>query len=63
MRRPMMDKMLRLAEVMERTGLSRTTIWRYEREGSFPRRRKIGKTMVGWLASEIETWLNSRPKG
>lgn len=57
-------KLLRLEEVIERTGLSRTTIWRLEKkeDGEFPSRRKIGDSAVGWLESDINEWIENRPK-
>jgi prophage regulatory protein len=53
-------RLVRLAEVLERTGLSRTTIWRLERSSKFPRRRRLGLRAVGWLSSEIEEWVLGR---
>ena len=56
----MHDQFLRLSEVSQRVGLSRSTIWRQERTGSFPKRRKISRNAVAWLQSEIEAWITSR---
>ncbi len=53
----MQDQILRLPKVMELTGKSRTTLWRDEREGRFPKRVKIGPRAVGWLRSSVEKWL------
>ena len=36
-------RVVRLPEVLEITGLSRTTIWRRERDGSFPRPIPFGR--------------------
>ncbi len=47
--------------VIELTGLSRVTIWRYEQAGIFPQRRQLGTRRVGWVESEIMDWLESRP--
>jgi len=55
-----MDQILRSAEVRKLTGLSRTTLWRFERGGDFPARRKLGERSVGWLASEVSAWLETR---
>lgn len=55
-----MMKMLRANEVMERVGVSRTTIWRLERRGEFPPRRRITNHIVAWSEDEIEEWLKSR---
>jgi len=49
-------RLLRFAAVRERTGLSRSTIWRLERQGFFPRRRRISHRVVAWAAEEVEAW-------
>ena len=48
-------------EVRGVTGLSRTTVWRLETQGDFPRRRQITAKRVGWLVSEVEEWARNRP--
>jgi prophage regulatory protein len=53
-------RLLRFPAVRERTGLSRSTIWRLERAGGFPRHRRISRNSVGWLENEIADWINSR---
>jgi len=44
-----------------KTGLSRTTIWRLERKGIFPRRIQLSPGRVGWDSDSVETWVKSRP--
>lgn len=56
-----MTKMLRLPQVLEATGLSQSTIWRLERSGVFPRRRRIGPNAVGWIAAEVEEFIQGLP--
>lgn len=56
-----MDRILTRSEVIQRTGLSRSTIQRMERRGEFPPRRQVSRSRVGWLASDIDSWLQSRP--
>lgn len=56
-----MDKLLTLEEVTEITGLGRTTIWRYEQDGRFPARRKVGPNRVAWRASDVEEWIEGLP--
>ncbi len=56
-------KILRVHDVTRVTGLSRTTLWRLERRGEFPRRLRLSQNSCGWLAKEIEDWLLSRPRG
>lgn len=54
-------RILRKEEVADRTGLSKTTIWRLERDGDFPPRRRLGSNSVGWVEAEIDEWLKNRP--
>ncbi len=59
-----MDKLLTKAEVIEITGFSYPQIWRWMREGKFPRSLKVGKGPAGrvmWKQSEIEKWIDSLP--
>lgn len=53
---------IRSKQLRQLTGLSRTTIWRLEREGDFPARIRLTRTGVGWRRTEIETWLATRPE-
>ena len=54
------DRFLKKAEILGVTGLSHTTIWRLESKGEFPKRRKISPNRVGWVASEVQAWLNTK---
>ena len=42
------------------TSLSRTTRWRMERRGEFPKRVRLSPGRVGWRQAEIEAWIRSR---
>ena len=57
-----MDQMLRPPDVMARTGLSRTTLWRRVRAGTFPPPTELGENAIGWPASTISAWLADRPQ-
>lgn len=52
-------RVLRFEAVRDRTGLSRSTIWRLERRGTFPRHRRISLNAVGWLEEEVDQWIRS----
>jgi prophage regulatory protein len=56
-------RILREPEVYRRTGISRVTRWRWERDGMFPRRVRLGRNIVGWREHEIQEWIESRPRG
>jgi prophage regulatory protein len=49
----------RLTVVKVRTGLSRSTIYLRIAQGRFPRPVRLGKRAVGWLESDISTWILS----
>ncbi len=54
------ERILRQQSVQQLCGLSRTTIWRLERQNLFPARRRLGRRSVGWLASEVAAWIDKR---
>ncbi len=54
------DRIIRSKEVQNKTGLSRTTIWRLERKGEFPARIPLSAGSVGWRLGEVEEWIKSR---
>jgi prophage regulatory protein len=41
--------------------LSKSTIEEEIRQGRFPKPRQLSGRRVGWLVSEIDAWLDSRP--
>jgi prophage regulatory protein len=53
---------LRLNAVQARTGLSRSSIYRFEAEGKFPQRVRLGENSTGWFADEIDEYLANRPR-
>lgn len=60
---PLSDvQFLSMKEVCMLTGYSRTHIYRMERAGTFPRRRKLGLNKIGFLRTEYEAWARSRPQ-
>ncbi len=58
----METRMLRAPEVMARTGLSRSTIWRWVRAGTFPAPVELGVNSIGWPAAAITEWLENCPR-
>ena len=53
-------KLLRFAAVHERTGLSRSTIWRLEHRGQFPKHRPISTNAVAWVEGEVAAWIQAK---
>jgi prophage regulatory protein len=56
-------KILNLKEVIEKVGLSTTTIWRLERRGEFPKRIKLSPNRRGWEDTQVQEWVDTRPRG
>ena len=53
---------LRRKHVETRTGLSRSTIYQYVKDGVFPKPLPLGPRAVGWLESEVSAWIAERVK-
>ncbi|OEF00654.1 transcriptional regulator [Vibrio crassostreae 9ZC13] len=50
-------RFLKLKEVMQKTALSRSAIYRKMDEGSFPKSVSLGDRAVAWIESEVEEWM------
>lgn len=65
MRQP--DRIIRFETVRARTGLSRSTIYRKIKEGTFQAQMKISTNGAGWRESDINRWVANpagwRPRG
>ncbi len=57
---PQAIRFLRLPAVQERTGLSRSQIYRLEAAGKFPARVKLSELCSAWVESEINHWAAQR---
>ena len=55
-------RFLSKAEVLEKVGVSYQTLHTWMCANKFPRSRELGDNRVGWLASEVNAWILSRPK-
>jgi len=51
----------RLPEVEQVSGLSRSSIYRLEASGEFPKRVKLGQRAVAWPREALLNWCRSRP--
>ena len=52
------DRLIGLADVVARTTLSKSTIFRHEKAGLFPKRRQISKHRIAWSENELQAWMN-----
>lgn len=56
---PPSERILRLNTVLDRTGLSRATLYRKVRAGTFPKQISIATSSTGWRESAINDWLRN----
>ena len=52
-------KFIRRKEVENRTGLSRSSIYKRMSEGTFPKQQKIGQRAVAWVEDDVNKWMCS----
>ena len=65
-------RLIRLPEVLSRTGYGRTTIYRKMEDGDFPKNVKLGgppkdpeafdSRAVAWIEDDVDQWIESRIK-
>lgn len=53
-------RIIRLTQVIDSTGLARSTIYKYIAEGTFPKPVSLGDRCVGWVESEVHDWILAR---
>ena len=53
------QRILRLNKVLDRTGLSRSTLYRKIERRTFPKQVRISERCVGWREGDIEGWLRN----
>lgn len=56
-------KILRLKQVLELVGVSRATLWRWEKREIFPKRVRISERSIGYVDTEVNEWISRRPRG
>lgn len=51
------DRLIRMPEVMSRTGMSRATIYRKQADGTFPKSIRLGHSMIAWYENDVNDWI------
>ena len=49
--------LLRLPDVMARTGFKRATVWNMVKDGRFPKPIQIGLRAIAWPSTSIDSWI------
>lgn len=50
-------RLIRLKEVMKISGLSRSGIYKFIKEGKFPKSVSLGVRSVAWVEQEVQDWV------
>lgn len=53
-------KIIRLKDVIDTTGLARSTVYKQISAGTFPKPVSLGDRCVGWVESEVQDWILAR---
>lgn len=53
-------RLIKLKEVMDCTGLGRSTVYNYIAEDLFPKPVNLGARAVAWVESEVHDWILAR---
>lgn len=56
----MQQKILRIADTVKKTGLSRSTIYRLLEAEDFPSPIRLSKRAIGWTEAQLNEWIASR---
>ena len=58
----MSRRVLRLKDVKEATGLSRSSIYALQQRGIFPQSIRVGPKATGWYEDEVQNYIETRPR-
>jgi len=56
-------RLIRIKEVQHRTGLGRSTIYRWMAQGKFPKPVRLGSYSVAWAETDISHWIEQHLRG
>ncbi|OLQ88018.1 DNA-binding protein [Vibrio panuliri] len=53
-------RLIRLNEVLDMTGLSRSSMYRFIEDNQFPLQVQLGGRAVAWVECEVQEWIRQR---
>jgi len=56
-------RLIKLKEVMTKTSLGHSSIYKFIAEGSFPKQVSLGTKSVAWVESEVDEWIEEKVRG
>jgi len=55
-----MTNLIRLPQVISKTGLAKSTVWWMISNGKFPKQIKISARISVWKESDIDNWIDEQ---
>ena len=55
-----MNKLLRMKNVLEKTGLGRSTVYALMKEEDFPKSIRVSGRSVAWVEADVDEWINKK---
>jgi prophage regulatory protein len=59
---PIQTSLIRYKALKQLIGVSRSTIFRWERDLKFPRHFNLGSNTIAWRLDEVEEWIALKQK-
>ncbi|MGB0938835.1 MAG: AlpA family transcriptional regulator [Colwellia sp.] len=56
-------RLIKLKEVMAKTSLGHSSIYKFISEGTFPKQVSLGAKSVAWVESEVDDWIENKVRG
>ena len=50
-------RLIKLKEVMQKTSLGHSSIYKFIADGTFPKQVSLGAKSVAWVESEVDDWI------
>jgi len=54
------NNLLSINQVCEKVNRSRVTLWKWVKDGQFPKPLKIGNRTLGWKEADFNHWLQEQ---
>ena len=50
----------RVSHLQQKLGVSRSSLWSWVKQGTFPKPIKLGKNCTAWNSADIDSWIEQR---
>ena len=51
------SNLIRIPKVMEKTGVAKSTLWLWVKDGNFPKPIKLSPRIAVWIEDEVNEWM------